>query len=71
LVDKGSPLKGFQKKLGLSMEDVKFHTTLVGFYRKYIEVHDEIIAVRHSDMTKEEKTERIKQLRKELQDVKD
>ena len=70
LVDKGSPAKGFTKLLGLTLDDVRFHTTLTGFYRKYIEVHDKIVEVRQLDISQEEKKNKIAQLRQELKDAK-
>jgi len=70
LADSGSPAKGFYKVLGLTLDEVRFHTTLIGFYRKYVEVHNKIVEVRQSNMSTEDKRISIEKLRKELEDVK-
>lgn len=69
LVDAGSPSRGFQKKLGLTHEDVKYHTGMLDFYRKYVEAHDKIVEIRRSDLSPEEKQQQINAIRQELKDA--
>lgn len=71
LIDAGAMAKAFKKLLGLSLTEVKFHRSLVGFYRTYIRISDEIVAVRKSDLDDDEKKTKIDILRKELDDAKD
>lgn len=66
LVDSGAQYKAFSRALNLTLNEVKEHTTMVGFYRKYISVNDEIIRIRSSDMAQEEKVKQIAILRSEL-----
>ena len=71
LADKGSPAKGFKKLLDMTIEDVRWHTKLIGFYRKYIDIYDRMVEVRKLDISNDEKKIRIAQLRQELKDAKE
>ena len=63
LIDKGSPAKGFKKVLGMTLEDVRFHTTLLDSYRNFVACMEEIERIKSLDISDTEKSRLIAETR--------